>query len=395
MARAMANHMPAFSPAVPGKPGLPGVHNHRMQPRAPALWPGSGLALLEPDVQGHLRPTPGYWRHWLQRPELALVEESCQAEKALHRALSSMPLRPVPASEVDAIADADVAHNYRHFLALRQAVQDAGTLQAWYLQLFRAGPVTVPPLFVDLVTQAIVQHLLELEPDGPDALTARAAELFFRPQRITFEGGRVLAADRTTLEEQSRTQGLGEMGRLLAQAQIQATSLDLPVLGGGNAHRYWSEAQADRPELRSSLLLDLTHQLKTDVGHGVQFTMANAGSGLRPLARLLARWVHHLLGVEVTVEPVHRIDDAHWRWHVGLDAEASTLLDDLYEGLAVDEERLSRLISLFRLEFAQAAEMRADVAGRPVYLGLMSGRDGQLRMKPQNLLLNLPLARAS
>jgi hypothetical protein len=36
--------------------------------------------------------------------------------------------------------------------------------------------------------------------------------------------------------------------------------------------------------------------------------------------------------------------------------------------------------------------MRADVAGRPVWLGLMHNADQLLRCKPQNLLLNLPLA---
>ena len=39
--------------------------------------------------------------------------------------------------------------------------------------------------------------------------------------------------------------------------------------------------------------------------------------------------------------------------------------------------------------------MRADVAGKPVYLGLAMTADQQLRIKPQNLLLNLPLARGS
>jgi hypothetical protein len=56
---------------------------------------------------------------------------------------------------------------------------------------------------------------------------------------------------------------------------------------------------------------------------------------------------------------------------------------------------MGRLVSLFRLRFADPSEMRSDVAGRPVYLGLMAARDGQLRLKPQNLLLNLPLARFS
>jgi hypothetical protein len=36
--------------------------------------------------------------------------------------------------------------------------------------------------------------------------------------------------------------------------------------------------------------------------------------------------------------------------------------------------------------------MRADVAGRPVYLALSMDENSGVRMKPQNLLLNLPLA---
>lgn len=354
------------------------------------LWPGSGCTLLTVDGNGWLCPTPAYWRHWLARPELALVPESCRAETALHRALQDTPLRAVSAVQLNAIADADVAANYRHFLALRDAVQRLGSLQAWYLEVFRAGPVQVPPLFVDLVTQAIVQQLLG---DTVDAMTVRAAELFFRPQRITVEQGRVLAADSATLAEQSQTQGLGDIGRLLAQAKIPTTGQALPVLGPDTAGRYWAEAT--RAEFRSTLLLDLTQQLKTDVGHGLQFTTANARSGLKPLAALLQRWVQQLLGVEVRIEPVHRIDDAQWRWHVGLDAEASALLNDLYEGNSVDEERRTRLISLFKLSFANPAEMRRDVAGKPVYLGLMATRDGAVRLKPQNLLLNLPLAAVS
>jgi hypothetical protein len=364
----------------------------RMTSSATPWWPGSGLGTLAPEPNGGLAPTPAYWRHWLQRPELALVPESCRAEKALHKALLSMPLRPVPASEVDALADPDTAQNYRHFLRLRDEVQSSGSLQRWLLALFRSGEVTVPPLFVDLVTQAIVQHLLGPE---PDALSARAAELFFRPQRITFEQGRVLAADSATLEDQTETQGLGELGRLLAQAQIPTTPQQLAVLGSENEARYWVDASAARADLRSSLLLDLTQQLKTDVGHGLHFTMNNARSGLKPLALLMQRWVQHLLGVEVRIEPVHRIDDPQWRWHLGLDVESSALLNDLYAGLQPNEERLSRLISLFRLQFANPAEMRADVVGRPVYLGLMASANGQLRMKPQNLLLNLPLASRS
>jgi len=94
----------------------------------------------------------------------------------------------------------------------------------------------------------------------------------------------------------------------------------------------------------------------------------------------------------VRVRPLQKIDDPGWRWHVGLDVHASALLNDLYEDKPVEDERMQRLLSLFRLEFANPQEMRADVAGKPVYLGLMMSEDRALRLKPQNLLLNLPLA---
>jgi hypothetical protein len=113
---------------------------------------------------------------------------------------------------------------------------------------------------------------------------------------------------------------------------------------------------------------------------------------LSALARVLEKWVQHMLGVAVRVRPLQKIDDAAWRWHVGLDVHASALLNDLYEDKPVEPDRLQRLLSLFRLEFDQPQEMRADVAGKPVYLGLMMSEDRALRLKPQNLLLNLPLA---
>jgi len=36
--------------------------------------------------------------------------------------------------------------------------------------------------------------------------------------------------------------------------------------------------------------------------------------------------------------------------------------------------------------------MRADVGGKPVYLGLAMNAEQTLKLKPQNLLINLPLA---
>jgi hypothetical protein len=71
------------------------------------------------------------------------------------------------------------------------------------------------------------------------------------------------------------------------------------------------------------------------------------------------------------------------------------LLNDLYNGVEVGEDRLVRLLSLFRLDFEDSRDMRADIAGRPVYLGLAMNEKKMLRLKPQNLLVNLPLAARS
>jgi hypothetical protein len=53
---------------------------------------------------------------------------------------------------------------------------------------------------------------------------------------------------------------------------------------------------------------------------------------------------------------------------------------------------MERLLSLFRLDFAEPSVMIAEIAGRPVYLALAVTEDGRLKLKPQNLLVNLPLA---
>jgi Family of unknown function (DUF6352) len=352
------------------------------------LWPACGYALLQRNAQGWLQPTPAWLAAWLDRPELTLVPESCRAEMRLHEALRIDPLRAVPAADLATLKDADARDNYGHFLALRDALLAAGTLEAWLLALWRSGRITVPPLFIDLVVQAVVRGLLE---GGDNAFEARAAELLFRPQRLATHEGRMLAGDRETLDLQRDTHGFGDIGRLLAQAQQPLKAVQLQVLATDNVAAYWAEAA--RPNGRHAFLLDLTHDIKQELGHGLAFHLIAANSGLKALAAVLQRWVAHLLGVTVRIQPLQRIDDAQWRWHIGLDAPASALLDDLYEGRTVEPERMARLVSLFRLDFESAAEMRADVAGKPVYLGLATDAQHILRLKPHNLLLNLPLAR--
>ena len=148
---------------------------------------------------------------------------------------------------------------------------------------------------------------------------------------------------------------------------------ELDVLREDNADVYWGRSEA--------------HDLVVSLTHGQP--------ALEALCRVMERWVRHFLGVAVTVAVEREIDDEQWVWHVGLDAQASTVLNALYQGEDVTPEQMARMLCLFRLEFAQASDMRAEVAGRPVYLAMAMDADKRLKLKPQNLLLNLPLARLS
>ena len=351
-----------------------------------SFWTACGHQHLIRNARGWLQPTPDYWRLWLQRPELALVPESCAAERRLHQALLDAPGRAVPPAQLQAIEDDDARQNYALFLRLRDEVESAGSLESAYMAWLRGGNIQLPPLFLDLVVQAIVCHLLDGE---EDAWVWRAAELLFRRQRITVQDGRVLAGDSDTLDSLQDTGGLGEMGRLLRQAGATLAPVEVKVLHKDNAAQYFVQREGLG---RYAFLLDMTHEIQNRLPHGLVLSMVNARSGLKALSVVLARWVQHFLGVAVQIEPVQKVDDPAWRWHVGLDVTATALLNDLYRGQALDARQQQQLISLFTLRFEDPQDMQADVRGKPVYLGLAMDAQGLLRLKPQNLLLNLPLA---
>ncbi|SDZ75685.1 MULTISPECIES: DUF6352 family protein [Acidovorax] len=350
------------------------------------FWPPCGFHALVRNARGWLVPTETYFQWILARPELALVPESCAAEMALHQSLATSPLRPVAPQELAVLADDDARENYAVFLHFRDALVSAGTLEAYYLQLMRGGAINIPAVFIDAMVQAMLRNLLN---DCNDAVEARAAEMLFRSQRVSLQDGQMLAGDRATLDMLNETAGLGDVGRLLLESGALQPHVELQVLGADNAAAYWQDSG------RYRFLLDLTHELTQDLSHGLTFKMTRARSGLKALARVLERWVQHFLGVQVRVEPVHQVTDSAWRWHVGLDVESTAILNDLYQGHPVEADRMARLVSLFTLTFANPAEMRADVAGKPVYLGLATNAEGVVRIKPQNLLLNLPLASSS
>jgi hypothetical protein len=332
---------------------------------------------------GWLAPSAHHLRSFLALPELAVVAESCAAERRLHEELLADPHRRVEPGSLAAVADDDARSSYETFVRFRDALLAAGTFEAYYLALMRSGRIVVPPVFIANVVEAIIAHVFE---GCSDAFERRAAQLLHRRQRVTISNGRVLSADADATERRSDASG-DIIGRLLRQGGDD-DGASMPVLGADNAGVF--AAQGDPP----SFILDLTHESTSELGHGLRFITRRADSGLAALARVLERWIAHFLGVRTTIRPLQRIDDPAWSWHIGLDIEASALLDDLYRGLAPDAGRLQRLIGLFRLDFFDPAEMRANLAGKPVYLGVAMTEAQTLKLKPQNLLINLPLAAA-
>jgi hypothetical protein len=274
------------------------------------------------------------------------------------------PKRKIEEQEVESIADADARDNYRMVLNFRSRLLDAGTVEGCYLSLFK-GHVDVPPLFVAQLAHVVLRNLL----DGwEDPLELRAAELFFRDQKATVRDGHVLLADLETVERHAAGSRYGSVGRLIVEAQGELAAVELDVLDRANAALYWER------ESRHDTVISLTY----------------GRAALDALARVIERWVAHLLAVRVKVSPIRRVEEPRWAWHVGLDAESSALLNELWAGGEVDAGRMRRLLALFALRFEDPAAMRADIAGRTVVLGLASSEEGVVRMKPQNLLVNLP-----
>ncbi len=341
----------------------------------PDFWRSSGYHLLRRDKDGRLAVTPDYLRAYFGRPELAPVEESCAAELDLHRALQDDPLMAVSEGQLAALADPDARENYETVLRLRDRMIAAGTLEACYLALFRTRATGVPGLFLDQMTHAILRNILDR---CDDPIRVRAGELLFRAQKVTIMEGSVMAADeevvdmRALREENAGIVQFEHIGQLLAQPGSPRRNIELDVLDEATGGAYWQRSD------RFDTVLDLG------------FTKP----GLDAFCRVLEGWVRHFLGVEITAYPVQAISDERWSWHVGLDAEATIMLNDLYNGVPLSEDRQYRLLSLFRAEFSDPGDMLASVRGRPVYMGLAMSSDGIMRVKPQNLLMNLPLAKA-
>jgi hypothetical protein len=331
------------------------------------FWRSCGYHMLERGKGGELVVTDDYLRAYFMRPELAPVAESCHHERALHAALVDAPRLDVENRRIAAIRDEDARENYRVMLHFRDQMLAAPSLQAFYGGLFKRD-VAVPPLFIDQTVQVILRGILDTDEDG---LKARAAELFFRTQRVSIDQGAIRLADDETVEMHATSGGLGNLGKLILKAQVPVRSIELDVLDAKTHAEYWNRDE----RFDTVLQLNSSH------------------AGCAALCSVIEAWIAHFHHTAVTVSPVREIPDEDWVWHIGLDAEATTMLNGIYNGGEVDEQTMKRIIGLYRLDFSDPSDMLAELAGKPVFLGLAATPDSRLRFKPQNLLVNLPLAR--
>ena len=334
-------------------------------------WPNSAYQTLLTSPDGQLLVTDDFLRTYLQRPELSLVPESCAAEQALHQRLTENPRIEITEQEIAAMADEDIQENYRVWLRYRTRLLAASSLEGFYMSLFKGDGVDVPPLFVMQLAQIFVRHIL-----GDDAhpLEVRMGEIFFRTQKITvLEDSIVMAADEEVVARNAQAGESGNIMDLLKGKSMLTKSADLDVLYEDNAAEYWTRNE------------DFDFAVQLNFGH----------EPINHFCRVLEKWIKHFLGVAVRITPMQKISDPKWSWHVGLDAAATDILNKLYNKELLEADELEKVICLFRLDFIDETAVTKVQQGKPVYLAIAMNDQQQLKLKPQNLLFNLPLARAS
>ncbi len=325
------------------------------------FWLSCGHHLLDRDDGGGLVVTVEFLKAYFARPELMPPDDACVIERTVHAALLGDPLRPVAAAEIAAIADVDARENWSIVIAFRDRLLAHRTLEGAYLDLIRRGVGSTPPLFVNQLVHVILRNAL----DGcDDPFVVRAAELLFRPQRLTVHAGSLIAADEETVAGANPQ----PVSPLVAMLGLPAAG-ELEVLNDDNAASYWERSD------RFDMALDLTAGRR----------------GLDALAQVIARWVRHLLAVEVDVAAMIEANDVQLTWYVGLDAEATALGDALWNGEEIDQAARERIVGLFRLDCRDQAAVLDKAKGQPIYLIMAMTPDRMLRMKPQNLVTGLPL----
>ena len=134
------------------------------------------------DANGRLVVTDEFLRVYLARPEVVPPSDACLVERGIHQKLMRTPRAMIATAEIADIADRDARENWRYLLGFRDTLVAAASVEAAYLALVRAARVTTPPLFLNQLVHIIARNIFDGE---RDPYVLRAAEMLFRPQRLT------------------------------------------------------------------------------------------------------------------------------------------------------------------------------------------------------------------
>ncbi|MBS7804120.1 hypothetical protein KIH24_05970 [Rhizobiales bacterium TNE-4] len=328
------------------------------------FWVSSGHHLTRRQDDGSLAVTDEVLLALYARPEVLPPEDACVAENALHQALMQAPRRVVTEAEIATLADADARENWTFLIAFRDTLIAAGSIEAAWRTIVETK-MNVPPLFLNQLIHLILRNML----DGcEDTLELRAAELFFRAQKISLHEGRILLADQELIEELEADSHASPLIAMMGQDKIK----EIDVLSSDNAFDYWSRSDA------FAMALDFARSESRDA-----------------FARVVEKFIRHIHGERVNVTPIAEIKDEDWRWFVGLDQEGTALGNILWKGVTPSLDQASRALAFFTLRFKDETRVNPNVKGHPVYLLMGMSKDRVLRIKPQNLLMGLPLAKAT
>lgn len=335
------------------------------------FWKSAGFHLVTKNQDGWLEVSADLLRAYYTRPEIHPIDESCADEHRVFEALMSDPFMAVSDEDIATIKDAAAQENYRIILGYRDFLIKHGSIEAAFSALFNSGEsITIPPIFIDQLTHLIMRNVM----DGThDPMQLRAAELFFRDQKVTTDDGQLMFADSEILDMRQKDGGLGGLGALIAESGTPLRDVSLDILSEENKHTYYERSD------------------RFDTAIDFRFTEPANDA----FARVIEKWVGHFFKIRVRVQAMQTIKDDAWRWHIGLDAAANDYLNKLYQGEIEFDPTTTKLAGLFSLTFLNRNDADKRLGDKPVYLGLAIDHNNEVKLKPQNLLTNLPVRKAN
>src|SRR5689334_4088453 len=231
------------------------------------FWLSCGHHLLDRAAGGGLVVTDEFLKVYLARPELAPPPDAAEDERVLHAELLADPRVAVSPERIAALEDPDARENWQLMADFRDLLLRHPTLEAAYTALLRDGVGRTPPLFINQLVHVILRNAL----DGcNDAYVLRAAELFFREQRLTVHDQSLIAADEETIS------GIGDapLSPLVSMLGLPAAS-EIDVLSDANADSYWQRSDQ----------------------FDMAFDMTAGRRSLAALGEVIAAWMFHMLSI--------------------------------------------------------------------------------------------------